>query len=70
MAVLCLCLVSDLQDSLFFQVIEQLTSCVALQHLDLSDNNISHTGDLSKLSALKVSVRIFSVWLKFMCQII
>lgn len=37
------------------QVIEQLNNCVSLQHLDLSDNNISSIGDLSKLVALKVS---------------
>uniref|UniRef100_H2MBP0 Centrosomal protein of 97 kDa n=1 Tax=Oryzias latipes TaxID=8090 RepID=H2MBP0_ORYLA len=33
--------------------IEQLYSCVSLQHLDLSDNNISTIGDLTKLAALK-----------------
>lgn len=38
----------------FVQVIEQLSGCVSLQHLDLSDNNISQTGDLTKLSTLKV----------------
>lgn len=38
------------------KVLEQLNSCVALQHLDLSDNNISSIGDLSKLVTLKVSV--------------
>lgn len=37
------------------QVIEQLNNCVSLQHLDLSDNNISAIGDLTKLAALKVS---------------
>lgn len=37
------------------QVIEQLNNCVSLQHLDLSDNNISTIGDLTKLVALKVS---------------
>ncbi|KAG9349630.1 hypothetical protein JZ751_028078 [Albula glossodonta] len=37
------------------KVMEQLNSCVALQHLDLSDNNISQIGDLTKLSALKIS---------------
>ena len=36
------------------QVVEQLDSCVALQHLDLSDNNISNIGGLTKLMALKV----------------
>lgn len=39
----------------FTQVIEQLNNCVSLQHLDLSDNNISTIGDLTKLVALKVS---------------
>lgn len=39
------------------QVIEQLNNCVSLQHLDLSDNNISTTGDLTKVVALKVSGR-------------
>lgn len=37
------------------QVIEQLSNCVSLQHLDLSDNNISTIGDLTPLVALKVS---------------
>ena len=37
------------------QVIEQLNNCVSLKHLDLSDNNISTIGDLTKLVALKVS---------------
>ncbi|XP_054407557.2 centrosomal protein of 97 kDa isoform X3 [Pongo abelii] len=32
---------------------EQINSCTALQHLDLSDNNISQIGDLSKLVSLK-----------------
>lgn len=36
------------------KVIEQLNNCVCLQHLDLSDNNISSIGDLSKLVTLKV----------------
>uniref|UniRef100_A0A8C4SRX5 Centrosomal protein of 97 kDa n=1 Tax=Erpetoichthys calabaricus TaxID=27687 RepID=A0A8C4SRX5_ERPCA len=36
-----------------FKVIEQMNHCVALKHLDLSDNNISQIGDLSKLSSLK-----------------
>lgn len=40
------------------QVIEQLNSCVSLQHLDLSDNNISTIGDLTKLVALKVGVNM------------
>lgn len=39
------------------KVIEQLNSCVSLQHLDLSDNNISSIGDISKLVSLKVSAR-------------
>lgn len=38
------------------QVIEQINNCVALRHLDLSDNGISAIGDLNKLLALKVSV--------------
>lgn len=37
------------------QVIEQLNNCSSLQHLDLSDNNISTIGDLTKLVALKVT---------------
>lgn len=37
------------------QVIEQLNNCMSLQHLDLSDNNISTIGDLTKLVVLKVS---------------
>lgn len=37
------------------QVIEQLNNSVSLQHLDLSDNNISSIGDLTKLVVLKVS---------------
>lgn len=44
-----------LQYAACFQVIEQLNNCVSLRHLDLSDNNISIIGDLSKLVALKVS---------------
>lgn len=43
------------------QVIEQLNSCVSLQHLDLSDNNISAIGDLTKLAALKVIAGAFKV---------
>lgn len=39
----------------FMQVIEQLNNCSSLQHLDLSDNNISTIGDLTKLVALKVT---------------
>lgn len=31
-----------------------MNSCTSLQHLDLSDNNISQLGDLSKLMCLKV----------------
>lgn len=45
---------------LFTQVIEQLNSCVALQHLDVSDNNISNIGDLTKLLALKVRTGLAS----------
>lgn len=37
-----------------------MSSCAALQHLDLSDNNIPQIGDLSKLVSLKVSVSIIS----------
>ncbi|NXP35327.1 CEP97 protein, partial [Leiothrix lutea] len=33
--------------------IEQISSCLSLQHLDLSDNNIAQLGDLSKLTSLK-----------------
>lgn len=40
----------------FTQVIEQLNNCISLQHLDLSDNNISSIGDMTKLVALKVSI--------------
>lgn len=43
------------------KVIEQLNNCVSLQHLDLSDNNISSIGDLSKLVALKVSATAFKI---------
>lgn len=43
------------------QVIEQLNNCVSLQHLDLSDNNISSIGDLSKLVTLKVSTEASKV---------
>lgn len=46
----------DLTFFTFFQVIEQLNNCVSLKHLDLSDNSISVIGDLTKLTALKVSV--------------
>uniref|UniRef100_A0A8C5KXF9 Centrosomal protein 97 n=1 Tax=Jaculus jaculus TaxID=51337 RepID=A0A8C5KXF9_JACJA len=42
------------------QVMEQINSCAALQHLDLSDNSIPQIGDLSKLTSLKVS--LFSVF--------
>ncbi|XP_075570976.1 centrosomal protein of 97 kDa isoform X2 [Pelecanus crispus] len=35
------------------QAIEQINSCLSLQHLDLSDNNIAQLGDLSKLTSLK-----------------
>ncbi|XP_061222017.1 centrosomal protein of 97 kDa isoform X2 [Neopsephotus bourkii] len=35
------------------QAIEQINSCLSLQHLDLSDNNIAQLGDLSKLKLLK-----------------
>ncbi|XP_060226530.1 centrosomal protein of 97 kDa isoform X2 [Meriones unguiculatus] len=35
------------------QTMEQISSCAALQHLDLSDNNIPQIGDLSKLVSLK-----------------
>ena len=45
----------------FTQVIEQLNNCVSLQHLDLSDNNISSIGDLTKLVALKVSAGVSQV---------
>lgn len=45
----------------FIQVIEQLNNCVSLQHLDLSDNNISSIGDLTKLVALKVSAGVSGV---------
>lgn len=48
--------------SVFVQVIEQLHNCVSLQHLDLSDNNISHIGDLTKLSALKVFTMFLERW--------
>lgn len=43
--------------SFAIKVIEQLNNCASLQHLDLSDNNISSVGDLNKLIKLKVSVR-------------
>lgn len=45
----------------FTQVIEQLSNCVSLQHLDLSDNNISTIGDVTKLVALKVSAGVSEV---------
>ncbi|XP_037690936.1 centrosomal protein of 97 kDa isoform X2 [Choloepus didactylus] len=35
------------------EAMEQINSCTALQHLDLSDNNIPQIGDLSKLVSLK-----------------
>ncbi|XP_057401471.1 centrosomal protein of 97 kDa isoform X3 [Balaenoptera acutorostrata] len=35
------------------KAMEQINSCTALQHLDLSDNNIPQIGDLSKLASLK-----------------
>ncbi|XP_052014617.1 centrosomal protein of 97 kDa isoform X2 [Apodemus sylvaticus] len=37
----------------FFLTMEQINSCTALQHLDLSDNNIPQIGDISKLISLK-----------------
>lgn len=47
---------------------EQINSCTALQHLDLSDNNIPQIGDLSKLASLKVNVFSMS-FLKFYTKI-
>jgi len=41
-----------------------MNSCLSLQHLDLSDNNIAQLGDLSKLTLLKVRA-ILSVFIIF-----
>ena len=48
---------------------DQINSCTALQHLDLSDNNLSQLGDLSKLMSLKVSLCSVS-FLKFYTKIL
>lgn len=44
----------------FLQVIDQINSCTSLQHLDLSDNNISQIGDLTKLIYLRVRFEVIS----------
>ena len=53
-------LIKEFGYPLFPQVIEQLNGCVALQHLDVSYNNISNIGDLTKLLALKVRTGLAS----------
>jgi len=39
-----------------WQVVENLSHCTSLQHLDLSDNSIYSLGDVRSLTRLKVSI--------------